>query len=330
MKPPQPQSSDLSPGESGTSPAKWPAANGIVNWSRRGSERDPTAAAGRGPPACHERAGEPSAGRGGRRRHGSWIDPTGRVLPCRPGASILCEGERHRTTCFLLAGVVRVFHCLGDGRQYTPRLLRGPDQFGDLELLAGNTVSLHSVEVVQEATLALVDWRGCTRACCLITTCASSGWRPCRRSAWRPSRRTGNACSRTCRDGSPRRFSTTRRYSAAPTRQASRSNTSCRAKSWRGTSARSSGLCCASSGSWPRERSSQLSADAWSFSTWVLSKPALCHERWERCRSGHQFLRLRLSKRSQRARRLRTRGVTQVTGKMYQNPPDARPECFLT
>jgi CRP/FNR family transcriptional regulator len=67
------------------------------------------------------------------------------------------DPESPRVT-FVLAGAVRVFHRLPDGREYTPKILEAPNHFGDVQPLAGLEVHVQSVEIVRDAELGLVPW----------------------------------------------------------------------------------------------------------------------------------------------------------------------------
>jgi CRP/FNR family cyclic AMP-dependent transcriptional regulator len=67
--------------------------------------------------------------------------------------------EGQATVVFVLRGAVRVFHRLDDGREFTPKFLCAPNHFGDLQPLAGLPLTIQSVEVVEEATLATVAWK---------------------------------------------------------------------------------------------------------------------------------------------------------------------------
>jgi CRP/FNR family transcriptional regulator, cyclic AMP receptor protein len=74
------------------------------------------------------------------------------------GSMLLVEGTAADRICFVLGGVVRIFHTGPEGRQFTPKILRAPNHFGDLELLAGGDVNGQSVEVLDEVTVAIVPW----------------------------------------------------------------------------------------------------------------------------------------------------------------------------
>jgi CRP-like cAMP-binding protein len=75
------------------------------------------------------------------------------------GSMLLEEGSAADRICFVLSGVVRIFHTGPAGRQFTPKILKAPNHFGDLELLAGANINGQSVEVLDEATVAVVPWR---------------------------------------------------------------------------------------------------------------------------------------------------------------------------
>jgi CRP/FNR family transcriptional regulator len=74
------------------------------------------------------------------------------------GSMLLTEGSPADRVCFVLAGVVRIFHTGPGGRQFTPKILRAPNHFGDLELLAGASINGQSVAVISDAIVAMVPW----------------------------------------------------------------------------------------------------------------------------------------------------------------------------
>jgi CRP/FNR family transcriptional regulator len=82
------------------------------------------------------------------------------------GSLLLQEGTAADRVCFVLSGVVRIFHTGPAGRQFTPKILRAPNHFGDLELLAGASINGQSVAVIADAVVATVPWPA-LRACLL-------------------------------------------------------------------------------------------------------------------------------------------------------------------
>jgi CRP-like cAMP-binding protein len=84
-------------------------------------------------------------------------DATLLVADC--GEQVLAPGADAAVVSFLLSGSVRIYHRLGPGREYTPKILIAPNHFGDVQLLAGAEVRPQSVDVLREATIALVPWR---------------------------------------------------------------------------------------------------------------------------------------------------------------------------
>jgi CRP-like cAMP-binding protein len=74
------------------------------------------------------------------------------------GSMLLAEGSPADRVCFVLRGVVRIFHTGPEGRQFTPKILKAPNHFGDLELLAGASVNGQSVAVIDDADVAFVPW----------------------------------------------------------------------------------------------------------------------------------------------------------------------------
>src|SRR5262245_47438522 len=48
------------------------------------------------------------------------------------GSMLLEEGTPADRVCFVLSGVVRIFHTGPEGRQFTPKILQAPNHFGDL------------------------------------------------------------------------------------------------------------------------------------------------------------------------------------------------------
>ena len=77
----------------------------------------------------------------------------------RPGTILLEEGAPGGPIFFLLSGVVRIFHTKSHGREFTPKMMRAPNHFGELDLLTSQHVLRQSVEVVSDAMLASVDYR---------------------------------------------------------------------------------------------------------------------------------------------------------------------------
>ena len=82
------------------------------------------------------------------------------------GSMLLVEGTAADRICFVLSGVVRIFHTGPQGRQFTPKILRAPNHFGDLELLAGAGINGQSVAVIADAVVATVPW--CALRECLL------------------------------------------------------------------------------------------------------------------------------------------------------------------
>jgi CRP/FNR family transcriptional regulator len=79
------------------------------------------------------------------------------------GTILLYEGCPADQVYFVLSGVVRVYHTAPDGRQFTPKIMRAPNHFGDLELLAGAATNGQSVAVVSQAVVARVPWSAIRR-----------------------------------------------------------------------------------------------------------------------------------------------------------------------
>ncbi len=91
------------------------------------------------------------------------------------GSMLLEEGTPADRVCFVLSGVVRIFHTGPEGRQFTPKILQAPNHFGDLELLAGAAVNGQSVTVLSEATVAMVPW-SVLRECLLTDHSLCIAW----------------------------------------------------------------------------------------------------------------------------------------------------------
>ncbi len=91
------------------------------------------------------------------------------------GSMMLVEGSPADRVCFVLRGVVRIFHTGPDGRQFTPKILKAPNHFGDLELLAGSAINGQSVAVISEATVAMVPW-AVIRECLLSDHALCIAW----------------------------------------------------------------------------------------------------------------------------------------------------------
>lgn len=97
------------------------------------------------------------------------------LLRAPPSWLVLQEGAPAGDVWFLLDGVARIYHEADDGRQFTPKIMRAPNHFGDLERIAGEELNGQSVRTMTSSVLARVPWEEVQRVL-LDDHAACLGW----------------------------------------------------------------------------------------------------------------------------------------------------------